>query len=119
MTNATIAIGTERTWNVRLSRLWMEDHLDVWEDATKYPAPEGTFKGKVWIGTITEAQGREIISRCGVYDNTNGIEEWAHKYVYASQRTMDALRKQAPELFPRQPRMVIVETEDGTRVTWE
>lgn len=110
---------TIKTWNVRLSALWMEDHLDVWEDATTCPAPEGTFKGKVWIGTINEAQGKEIISRCNCYTDTNGIEEWAHKYVYASRRTLDALKKQAPELFPRQPKMVVVETEDGIKVTWE
>ncbi len=105
-----------KTWNVRLSALWMADHLDVWESGN---APEGTFKGKTWVGTINEEQAREIISRCNAYDTTDGFEEEAHKYVHAGRRTLQALRKQAPQLFPREPKMVIVETEDGIKIIWE
>jgi len=107
---------TTKTWNVKLSAIWMADHLDV---CTLGTAPEGTFKGNFWTGSITEAQGKEIISRCDSYADTDGFEEEALKFCYAAQRVLKALRKQAPELFPRQPQMVIVETEDGIRVTWE
>ena len=107
---------TIKTWNVRLSALWMADHLDVWESGN---APEGTFKGKTWVGTINEDQGKEIISRCRFYEDTTGIEEEYKNYCFAGRRTLQALKKQAPELFPRQPKMVVVETEDGIKVTWE
>lgn len=109
--------ATNNTFNVKLSALWMADHLDVWEADCE--APEGTFKGKVWVGTITEAQGKEIISRCDIYKDTDGFEEEALKFCHSAQRVLKALRKQAPELFPRQPQMVIVETEDGIKITWE
>ena len=86
-----------KTWQVRLSALWMDDHLDVWE--ADCDMPDGTFKGKTWIGTITEDQGKEIISRCRCYDSREGFERDAWKYVSAAQRTLKALQTQAPELF--------------------
>ena len=86
-----------KTWKVRLSALWMLDHLDVWDENIELPV--GTFKGNLWIGNVNEDQGKEIINRCEYYADTDGFHKEAYIFCYAARRVLKALEKQAPELF--------------------
>lgn len=61
-----------KTYSVRLSATWMEDHLEVWEDDEPATAPKGTYKGKLWIGEIDDYQKDEIISRADYYASFSG-----------------------------------------------
>lgn len=95
MTNTTNNPTT--TWTVRLSANWMTDHLDVWEADCE--APQGTFKGNLWTGTVTKEQIEEIVDRCYSYQNPYGFEDGCEYLIRAARRTLRALFKQVPEHF--------------------
>ena len=80
----------------KLSATWMQDHLDCWNEEEFGPAPDGTWKGAYWIGSLTPAQVAEVRDRCELYWSCG--KEYRSTgcgyLVSAAIRTIKALDKQ-------------------------
>jgi hypothetical protein len=71
----------------------MRDHLDVWDDDSfDVPAPDGQFRGSVWVGEITIDQAREIFSRANCYAGERDYRESCPNIERAAHRVLRSLR---------------------------
>lgn len=89
----------QETRTVRLSAIWMNDHLEVWNEDCFGPAPEGEWTKTTWTGSIDQRQAQEIHDRAKSYTDPWGPDADAARYIAAAKRTLPALQAVWPEVF--------------------